>query len=87
MRDLEIPGTTVVHLNEDDTVDSITFTPHASGAGYFGPDFIDTETGDELTANPNAAWADDAAPIWRSIQKHLLNSSTHPGSSDVEWTE
>lgn len=71
-----IPGT-VAAIYSEGIITEITFTPHASGAGYFGPSAIVEEFEDDLNVE------DVDGPFWRAVQNYLAE---HPNES-IGWTE
>lgn len=74
---VEIPGT-VFASYEDGKILDITFTPHASSAGYSGPTAV--------------LWEGDGAldvesvdgPFWRAMQTYLAD---FVDEQSIEWTE
>ena len=75
-----IPGRVAAYIVEGQ-VTEINFTPHASGAGYFGPAAVVDELSDE--DEDHFDLENTEGPFWRAVQEYLAE---HPDQS-IGWTE
>jgi hypothetical protein len=76
-----IPGTVFATIGPDGVLTSLTFTPAAADAGYFGPAAVYYD-GPEAAAD-GVDWAPDDTDgeLWHGIQNHLA------AGNEVKWEE